>query len=85
MSGVMLTGDGAPAALEWLAREDAYYDCPDCGHPALDHHGVDGRARRDAGCQTRTMRDDWCRCPHTATQAQCAADLSEIAAKGAVR
>lgn len=40
-----------------------------CGHPALAHHGVDGRSRRDAGCQTRTMREDWCRCPLTATEA----------------
>ena len=40
----------------------------ECGHPALDHHGIDGRERRDAGCQTRTMREDWCRCALTATQ-----------------
>lgn len=43
--------------------------CPDCGHPALDHHGTDGRERRDSGCQTNTMRTDWCRCPLTATEA----------------
>ena len=36
-----------------------------CGHTALTHHGVDGRVRRDAGCQTNTRRDDWCRCPLT--------------------
>jgi hypothetical protein len=43
--------------------------CPDCGHPALKHHGVDGRERRDAGCQINSMSADWCRCPLTATQA----------------
>ena len=37
----------------------------ECGHTALTHHGVDGRVRRDAGCQTNTRRDDWCRCPLT--------------------
>lgn len=40
----------------------------ECGHPALDHHGADRRVRRDAGCQTHTMRDDWCRCPKTASE-----------------
>ena len=37
----------------------------DCGHTALAHHGLDARERRDAGCQTNTMRDDWCRCVKT--------------------
>ena len=40
----------------------------ECGHGALDHHGTDGRMRRDAGCQTNTRRDDWCRCPYTAPE-----------------
>ena len=38
-----------------------------CSHAAIRHHGVDGRARRDAGCQENSMRDDWCRCELTAT------------------
>lgn len=37
----------------------------ECGHTALAHHGLDSHERRDAGCQTRTMRDDWCRCVKT--------------------
>lgn len=41
--------------------------CP-CGHAAIKHHGTDGRTRRDAGCQTNTMRDDWCRCQMTCTE-----------------
>jgi len=39
-----------------------------CGHPALLHHGEDGRPRRDAGCLKSTMHDDWCRCALTAEQ-----------------
>ena len=51
--------------------------CPDCGHPALDHHGTDGRERRDSGCQINTMHTDWCRCPLTATEAAAIAHRQE--------
>lgn len=42
--------------------------CPDCGHNALKHHGVDHGEAVDKGCHAGT-RKDWCRCPLTATEA----------------
>ena len=42
----------------------------ECGHSAIDHHGLDGRVRGDAGCMggPSLTRDDWCRCHRTCTQ-----------------
>ena len=51
--------------LAALIHEAEVTVCSGCGHLAVDHHGVDGRVRRDAGCQTHVMRDDWCRCART--------------------
>ncbi len=49
-----------------------------CGHSALDHHGVDGRVRRDAGCLGDESREGWCRCPQTATSVAIAAHEAEV-------
>lgn len=51
-----------------------------CGHSALDHHGVDGRVRRDAGCLGDESREGWCRCPQTATSVAIAAHEAEVVA-----
>ena len=52
-----------------MTEHDDLGMCPDCGHPALDHHGMSHDVRRDSGCQIHSCRDDWCRCPLTCTEA----------------
>lgn len=38
----------------------------DCGHKAMQHHGIDGRESPDAGCMANGMlRADWCHCART--------------------